>query len=394
MPNVNLDAQFVRDAVCLEGRSKTDYYDNAITGFILEVRATGGKTYSLRYRDPYGKQRQHKIGDAKAVSFEKARQAAEKLRSKVVLGENPADDKKALRQVPTLAEFIRDKYLPHIKLHRRNYQSTISFLNIHIVPRFGALHLDQITSTMISEAHQGMRSKGYALAMANKLPILFKIMFNLAKKMRVQGASSNPANEVTLFQANNAKERYLSSEETVRLHEALAKSENTQLKHIVALMLMLGCRKRELLDAKWEHFDMERCNWRIPMSKSGKARNIPISAKAMAVLQGLRRWKGCSYVLPNPTTLKPYGNLFCAWDTARNRAGLPDVRMHDLRHSFASNMVNAGQSIYVVGKLLGHSQVKTTQRYAHLSDATLHAAMDVAANAAVGLGLGHQRASA
>ena len=108
MPNVNLDAQFVRDADCQEGRGKTDYYDNAITGFILEVRATGGKTYSLRYRDPYGKQRQHKIGDAKAITFDKARQAAEKLRSKVVLGENPAEDKKALRQVPTLAEFIRD----------------------------------------------------------------------------------------------------------------------------------------------------------------------------------------------------------------------------------------------------------------------------------------------
>ena len=394
MPNVNLDSQFVRDAICLQGRSKTDYYDNSITGFILEVRATGGKTYSLRYRDRYGKQRQCKIGDARSITFEKARQAAEKLRSKVVLGENPSDDKRALRQVPTLAEFIRDKYIPHIHLHRRNYQSTISFLNTHILPRFGALHLDRITSTMISEAHQGMRSKGYALAMANKLPILFKIMFNLAKKMRVQGSASNPANEVTLFQLNNAKERYLSSEETVRLHEALAQSENTQLKHIVALLLMLGCRKRELLDAKWEHFDMERCNWRIPMSKSGKVRNIPISAKAMEVLKGLRRWNGCPYVLPNPTTLKPYGNLFCAWDTARKRAGLPDVRMHDLRHSFASNMVNAGQSIYVVGKLLGHSQVKTTQRYAHLSDATLHAAMDVAANAAVGLGLGHQRARA
>ena len=394
MPNVNLDAQFVRGAVCLEGRGKTDYYDNAITGFILEVRSTGGKTYSLRYRDPYGKQRQRKIGDAKAISFEKARQAAEKLRSKVVLGENPAEDKKALRQVPTLAEFIRDKYIPHIHLHRRNFQSTISFLNIHIIPRFGALHLDQITSTMISEAHQGMRSKGYALAMSNKLPILFKIMFNLAKKMRVQGASSNPANEVTLFQANNAKERYLSSEETARLHEALAQSENTQLKHIVALMLMFGCRKRELLDAKWEHFDMERRNWRIPMSKSGKARNIPISAKAMELLQGLPRWNGCPYVVPNPNTLKPYGNLFCACDTARKRAGLPDVRMHDLRHSFASNLVNAGQSIYVVGKLLGHSQVKTTQRYAHLSDATLHAAVDAAANAAIGPGLESQRASA
>ncbi|WP_422846966.1 tyrosine-type recombinase/integrase [Acidovorax sp. M14] len=383
MPNVNLDAQFVRDAVCQEGRGKTDYYDNAITGFILEVRATGGKTYSLRYRDPHGKQRQRKIGDAKSITFEKARQAAEKLRAKVVLGESPADDKKALRQVPTLESFINDKYLPHIRAHRRNFQSTISFLNHHILPRFGSLHMDGITSVMIEQAHQEMRAKDYAPATANKLPVLMKIIFNLAKKQGVQGASQNPANGVALFQLNNAKERFLTGEETTRLHEALARSENTQLKHIVALMLMFGCRKRELLDAKWEDFDLERHIWRIPMSKTGKARTIPISSKALEVLQQLRRWKGCAYVVPNPETLKPFANLYCCWNTARKRAGLPDVRMHDLRHSFASNLVNAGQSIYTVGRLLGHSQVKTTQRYAHLSDSTLFAAVDVAANAAV-----------
>ena len=109
MPNVNLDSQFVRDSICLQGRSKTDYYDNSITGFILEVRATGGKTYSLRYRDRYGKQLQCIFGDARSITFEKARQAAEKLRSKVVLGENPSDDKRALRQKQTIEEFIRDK---------------------------------------------------------------------------------------------------------------------------------------------------------------------------------------------------------------------------------------------------------------------------------------------
>ena len=125
MPVVQLSAQFVKEAICPSGKGKVDYYDNAITGFILEVRVTGGKTYSLRYRDSYGKQRQHKLGDAKSITFEKARQAAEKIRSKVVLGDNPSDDKKALRQVPTLAEFIRDKYLPHIHLHRRNFQSSV-----------------------------------------------------------------------------------------------------------------------------------------------------------------------------------------------------------------------------------------------------------------------------
>lgn len=381
MPVIQLSAQVCQAAACIDGRAKTDFYDTAITGFILTVSASGSKVFSLRYRDQYGKQRQHKIGDAKSITFDKARLQAQKLRSKVVLGENPAEDRFALRKVPTLGEFIADVYLPHIRQHRRNFQSTISFLNHHILPRFGSKHLDTITSEMVSEAHQAMRTNGYALAMANKLPVLFKIMYNLGKKKKVQGTASNPADGVVLFVANNAKERFLTADETQRLQDALEQSDNTQLKYIVPLMLMFGCRKRELLDSKWVDFDLERRNWHIPMSKNGKARNIPISAKALELLKRLPTWEGCPYVVPNPETKKPFGNLYCSWNTARIRAGLPDVRMHDLRHSFASNLVNSGQSIYVVSKLLGHSQVKTTARYSHLSDATLLSAVDAAAMA-------------
>lgn len=322
-----------------------------------------------------------KIGDAKSITFDKARQVAQKLRARTVLGENPSEEKIALRKVPTLAEFVSDTYLPDVRKHRRNYQSTVSFINVHILPRFGAKHLDEITAEMLSDAHQALRAKGYALAMANKLPIVFRVMYNLGKKLKVPGTATNPSDGVTLFVTNNAKERYLSAEETQRLQEALERSANPQLKYIVPLMLMFGCRKRELLDAKWEDMDMERRNWYIPMSKTGKARNIPISTKALEMLQRLPRWNGCPYVVPNPDTKKPYGNLFCCWDTARKRAGLPEVRMHDLRHSFASNLVNSGQSIYVVSKLLGHTQVKTTARYSHLSDATLLSAVDAAAMA-------------
>ena len=117
------------------------------------------------------------------------------------------------------------------------------------------------------------------------------------------------------------------------------------------------------------------------MSKNGKARNIPISSQALELLQKLPTWEDCPFVVPNPETKKPFGNLYCSWNTARIRAGLPEVRMHDLRQSFASNLVNAGQSIYVVSKLLGHSQIKTTARYSHLSDATLMSAVDAAAMA-------------
>lgn len=379
MPIVKLSAQFVREAVCPPGKSKVDYYDSALKGFILEARPSGGKTFYLRYHDSHGKLRQCKIGDAAAVSYDKARQKAMRLRSEVELGGNPLKERQALRAVPTLAEFIRDTYVPHIHLHRRNFQSTLSFIKCHVLPRFGAKHLDEITTNMLAEAHQDLRTKGYALAHANKIPILFKIMFNLARKKGIPGSESNPADGVVLFNPNNAKERYLSAAETQRLHEALSQCGSAQFKSIVALLLLLGCRKRELLDARWEDVDLERRNWRIPMSKSGKARNIPISDRALEVFQALPRWKGCPYVVPNPNTKQPFGNLYHPWDKVRREAGMPDLRMHDLRHTFASNLVNSGQSIYVVSKLLGHSQLKTTARYSHLADETLMSAVDAAA---------------
>ena len=148
---------------------------------------------------------------------------------------------------------------------------------------------------------------------------------------------------------------------------AVEASENPQLKHIVALSILSGCRKRELLDARWEDFDLERRNWRIPMTKIGKPRHVPLSSSALAVLAQIPRWEGCPYVLPNPKTKLPFVSYFYSWNTARKQAGLPEVRVHDLRHSFASNCVNQKVSIYEVATLLGHASVSTTAKYAHLS---------------------------
>ena len=386
MPTATLSTQLVASAVCPPGRSKLDLYDTAIPGFILEVRPSGGKTYHLRYRDQYGKQRQYKIGDAASINFSKARDMAQRVRSRVVGGDSPMDERRAQRTVPTLSEFIRDVYMPHIRAHRRNFQSTVSFIRHHIEPRFGARRLDEITPKMITEAHDELKLKGYALATANKMPILFSIFYNLGKKMKVQGASTNPAQSLKLFQLNNNRERYLSAEEVQRLRSVLEECPYEQMRTIVPLLLMLGCRKRELLEARWEHIDLERRVWHIPMSKSGRARNVPLSSSAIEVFRSLERREGCPYVVPNPATLKPWGNLHHQWDAIRRRAGLDGVRIHDLRHSFASNLVNSGRSIYEVGRLLGHSQVKTTQRYAHLSDTVLMSAMEEAANAVAPVG--------
>ena len=381
MPVVNLTAAFVRDAVCAEGKAKENFYDSAITGFILEVRKTGGKTYALRYTDPHGRQCQHKIGDSKSISFDKARNAAQKLRSRVVLGENPSEERRTIRAVPTLATFSADRYMPFVKGYKRSWASDDAYLRHHILPKLGALHLDEISHQAVIEMHHAMRANGYAMGTANRMLILLRYMFNLAKKWKIAGAENNPTAGVPLYEANNARERFLTAEETQRLHFQLEKSENPQLKYIVALLLLLGCRKRELLDSRWEHFDLERRSWRIPLAKSGKSRHVPLSKAALEVLDQLPKWENCPFVVPNPKTRLPFVSVFCSWDTVRKRAGLPEVRMHDLRHSMASNMVNSGRSIYEVAKVLGHTQLKTSQRYSHLSQETLLAAVDAAADA-------------
>lgn len=382
MPSIALDANVVKSTECPEGKARLDLYDTIIPGFIVEIRASGNKTYYLRYRDAHGKQKQYKIGDTKSLTFEQARNAAQTLRAKVVLGDSPSANKAAMRNVPLLQTFVDEHFLPYIKSCKRSWKTSVSALKNHVLPEFGRLHLDEITQPLLVRHHLAMREKGYAPATANRQIIMFRYMFNLAKKWGISGAETNPAVGIAFFEENNKRERYLTTEEVQRLSKTIQQSDNPQLKYIVALLLLTGCRKRELLDSEWTHFDLERRSWRIPMSKSGKPRHVPLSDDVLAILAQVPRFDDCPYVVPNPQTRLPFNTIFCSWNTARKQAGMPELRMHDLRHSFASFLVNAGRSLYEVQNILGHSQLNTTQRYAHLSQATLLDATNAASNAA------------
>lgn len=159
----------------------------------------------------------------------------------------------------------------------------------------------------------------------------------------------------------------------------MEQSRNKQLKYIVGLLIHCGCRVSELLNAEWSHFDLDRRLWRVAQSKSGKARFVPLSQGALDLIAELPRYKGCPYLIPNPKTLKPWVGIFMSWDTARKQAGMPDLRIHDLRHSAASFMAAAGIDLYTIGKVLGHANYKTTSRYAHLHSHQLIAAVEAGA---------------
>ncbi len=383
MPLIQLSRGFLDKVQCPTGKAKVDYFDMSCRGLMVEVRPTGRKAFYFRYTDFRGVQRQIKLASTDDLSIDQARKKVASIRNQIALGQDPFAVKTEAKLVPTFAQFIEEQYLPYIKSYKRSWDTDVSNLKNHLLPRFGKRHLDEITRQDIQKMHHDRRAAGAAPGSANRLLIMMRYIFNLAIKWEIAGVKANPCKGVPLMEENNKKERYLSVEEAQRLYEVVCQSENTMLKYIVPMLILTGARKREVLDAKWQDFDFSRRIWRIPMSKSGKARHVPLSDGALTLLSTMPRKPQCDWAFANPDTGKPYVSIYFAWNTARKQAGLADVRMHDLRHSFASLLINSGRTLYEVQHILGHTQVKTTQRYAHLSQDTLLAAAN-AATVAVG----------
>jgi integrase len=315
------------------------------------------------------------------LSLEQARRQADNFRGQIALGIDPAAKKTTMRTVPTFADFMAERYMPFVKGYKRSWMSDDSYLRNHLLPALGKKHLDEISKHDVIAFHHGTRTKGYALGTCNRCLIMLRYALNLAVRWEIPGVTVNPTKDVPLFEDPNKKERFLSQEEAQRLYAAVCESDNPMLRYIVPMLILTGARKREVLDAKWEDFDIVAKQWRIPITKAGKPRYVPLSTGAVQLLASIPHQDNCPWVFANLKTLMPYVSFYHSWNTARKQAGLADVRIHDLRHSFASFLVNAGRSLYEVQKILGHTQVKTTQRYAHLSQDTLIDAANAAMNA-------------
>ncbi|WP_201066605.1 tyrosine-type recombinase/integrase [Thiorhodovibrio litoralis] len=367
-------------------------HDTELTGLGAEKSRTGAVTYFFRTRIA-GQQRQIALGHGPELSVEQARTQCRRLLARVQAGEDIGLER-ARQRTPAFADFVQQQYLPFAKTNKRSWQTDETLLRVHLVPAFGDQLLHQITREAIAELIAQRLDAGAAPGSANRLIILMRYLFNLAARWKVPGVTENPARLVPLLIENNQRERFLSAEEVRRLFAALAESESLMLGFIVRMLVFTGARKNEVLQARWEEFDLARRVWRIPLPKSGKARHVPLSDAALQVLSEVPRYAHVPWVFANPKTERPYVHIYSAWNTARRRAGLEDVRIHDLRHSFASFLINSGRSIYEVQKLLGHTQIKTTQRYSHLSQETLLDAVNSTAAAISGPSLSVTRINA
>jgi integrase len=207
----------------------------------------------------------------------------------------------------------------------------------------------------------------------NRYMALVKYIFNLAERWEV--IDKAPTRNVVRLEENNRKERYLTQEELERLMDALNKCQRPVIPDVIMFLLLTGARRNEVLHLVWTELDMDKATWTLPVerNKAKRVKKTPLSLEAMAILLKYKD-NGSDYVFPNPETGKPFKHIFWTWDKIRKDAGLPDMRGHDLRHVHASILVNSGCSLYEVSKLLGHSNLSITERYAHLTPNTLREA--------------------
>ncbi len=272
--------------------------------------------------------------------------------------------------------FVSSIYLPHVKLRKRSWHVDERIARRYLSSIFGGRRIAEIRRHEVEDWLHSLSSGGLAPATCNRILAVLKTICSLAEMRGVLPAGQSPCAGVSSFKMHTQRERYLSRDEAQRLMRALKKSDRPEALAL-RLLLLTGARKSEVLKARWEHIRLDLRLLIVPLSKSGKPRHIPLCDEALAVIRAIARQPGIPWLFPGHAPGKPLSDLYLFWNKLRRELGLADVRIHDLRHTFASFLVNAGHSLYEAQKLLGHGDPRTTMRYAHLGQASLLAAAQV-----------------
>jgi integrase len=352
----------------------------AVVGFAARRQKGSAVSYLIKYTTRDGRQRWYTIGrHGSPWTLEEARAVALQTLAAIKRGGDPASDRAAARTAITVAE-LADCYLTeHVETKRqprtaRNYRDV---LNRFILPDLGRKRAREVTRQDVAALHHANRATP---TQANRMLAVLSAMFNFAERREQRPDGTNPCRHVERF-PERKRERFLSADEMARLGKALAVYERSPLAvAAIRLLVFTGARLDEVLGLKWEWIDFGRSAARLPDSKTG-AKTLHLPPPALEILGELPRRSDYVLGAKRGTTF-----IEAPWRRIRAAAGLDDVRLHDLRHSFASVAATGGMGLPIIGKMLGHTQAQTTQRYAHLaSDPVKEAAATVAARIAAAM---------
>ncbi|KZK84899.1 putative prophage CPS-53 integrase [Pseudovibrio sp. Ad13] len=369
-------------------------FDSVVSGFALVIYKSGTKAFNVSYR-VNGRQRRYTIGQWPAWSVVAARERAKTIRREIELDYDPLGNREAERVVPRVSDLIEryiDEHLP--KLAARNQADQISMLSKLVLPQWKNLLVREISpadvNKLLSNVAAGRhrpakklkrRSKPKSTPIrANRLGEILRKMFNLSVQWKMR--PDNPAQGFHK-RLENARERFLSLDEINRLSDALENSKDKRGADVIRLCLLTGSRLGEVRFARFEQFNLELLTWFKPATntKQKRTHRLPISPEVADLVRRRQSVvsEDCPWLFPGDGTGKPVHEMRRYWQGILKQAEICDVRIHDLRHTFASLLVSGGASLEVIGRLLGHTQMSTTQRYAHLMESPLRESVNAVA---------------
>ena len=395
-----LTEKVVRDAEPAEGR---DYqiFDTDVRGFAVCIYRGGGRAFTLDYRYA-GRQRRMTFARWPEWAVTAARERAKELRREIDAGGDPLATRGALREAPRVSDLINryvEVHLPH--LAALNSADQRSMMKKFIGPAWSRMLVTEVLAydvelllTKVAEgrarpAKQRPNNRARKLQGAKPTPVRANRVGEVVRKMFAYAVKwgwreDNPAMGFRR-RMETPRERYLSQEEISRLASALDMAKDDRASGIIRLCMLTGARVGEVRQARFEDFNLEHLSWTKPASttKQRRVHRVPISDEAAAIVRQRRLAvvKGAPWLFPGDTPGQPVKELRRFWARLQKEVGIADVRIHDLRHTFASLLVSGGASLEMIGKLLGHSQMQTTQRYAHLMDSPLRAGVGAVASA-------------
>ena len=372
-----LGARLVNDLPAPNRGSKI-YYDGSPVGFALRVTARGVRSFVMSYTvRTNGIRRLKTIGRHGPDNWNvtAARKEALRLRNLINEGEDPMGELHAARKAPSVAE-LAERYCEHRLpgMRPKTQHDDRTMLRAYVLPALGRLKVAEVRRADIAKLHRTLKDRP---SRANRMVSLCSRMFSFAIREDMR-AGENPAIGVEQY-PEERRERYLSQAELVRLTEALGKCIDQQPANVIRMLLLTGARRGEVLHMEWKHLDLEEGVWTKPSThtKQKKMHRVPLNTPARELLSKVKA-HGLSerYVFAGRQSGKPLRDLHRKWKAICKEADIEDLRMHDLRHSYASFLVSAGLSLPVIGALLGHAKPSTTARYAHLFDDPLREATE------------------
>ena len=362
------------------------FWDRDLAGFGVRVYPSGKKVFIVQTR-AFGRSKRVTLGTHGALAAEQARKNAAAVIARIKKGQPPVEPEPTPE--PTVADLAERYQREYVEMHCK--PATVShyrlMLRKHIVPALGEHLVADVEHKDILAFHNKLHRMP---TVANRAVDILVKMFNLADAWGWRPSGTNPCRGVSRFKVEK-HERFLTREELYRLGQALraAPAERLASTHAAAairLLVLTGCRRNEILGLRWDDLNFESGEMRLRDSKTG-ARMVPLPPKSAEVFAGLSRTPNNPWVFPGRKKGTRLVNLNDSWDRIRKRAGLDGVRLHDLRHSFASRALALGESLPMIGDLLGHRKVNTTARYAHLArdsvrDSSAKVAADIGARIA------------